>query len=77
MFVVHALPTVIGAAMLAPGRRARELGAEDRFSLFLYEPWFLVGGALFGAAAWYHMRETRPQRASGLRRVPGTDAGEG
>jgi hypothetical protein len=59
LFVVHALPTVVDAAILALGRRPRALTAEDRFSLFLYEPWFLLGGVLFGAAAWRHMRETR------------------
>ena len=59
LFVVHAVPTAIDAATLALGRRTRDLTAEDRFSLFLYEPWFLLGGVLFGAAAWYHMRGSR------------------
>ncbi len=59
LFVVHSLPTVIDAATLALGRRTQDLTAEARFSLFLYEPWFLVGGVLFGAAAWHYMRESR------------------
>lgn len=48
----HALPTLAtGLAMLfaggdpAPGERAR-------LALYLYEPWWLLGGFLYAAAAW-------------------------
>lgn len=52
LFVLHALPAVIDAAGLVLGRRGTELTPMDRFSLFLYEPFWLLGGILIGVAAW-------------------------
>ncbi len=59
LFVAHALPTVVDAVVLALGLRAEGLAPIDRFSLFLYEPYWLLGGILFGAAAWQYMRGTQ------------------
>ncbi len=55
LFVVHAVPAIPDWVTLALGRHAA-LTAMDRFDLFLYEPWFLVGGILFGVAAWCYQR---------------------
>ncbi len=59
LFVVHALPSVVDDVVLGLGLRMEELTLMDRYILFLYEPWFLVGGVLFGAAAWSFTRRSR------------------
>ncbi|MEU5714503.1 DUF3995 domain-containing protein [Streptomyces sp. NPDC020403] len=52
LMVVHALPSVVDWTALAVGARtADELTDLERFATFLYEPWFLAGGVLFGLAA--------------------------
>ena len=56
LFVAHALPAVVDAVVLAAGLRTAELAPRERFSLFLYEPYWLLGGILFGVAAWHSMR---------------------
>lgn len=62
LFVVHAAPQIPDWVILALGRRTTALTPADRFDLFLYEPWFLVGGILFGVAAWRFQRWSRDQR---------------
>ena len=52
LLVVHALPALVDGTLLVLGARSRPLTAQDRFSLFLYEPYWLLGGILFGVAAW-------------------------
>lgn len=62
LFVVHAAPAIPDWMALALGLRTTALTSMDRFSLFLYEPWFLTGGILFGVAAWCAQRRSRDWR---------------
>ena len=62
LFVVHAAPALPDYVGLALGRHAGALAPPDRFDLFLYEPWFLVGGIVFGLAAWGYQRRSREGR---------------
>ncbi len=62
LFVFHAVPAIPDWVILALGRHAA-LTPMDRFDLFLYEPWFLVGGILFGMAAWCFQRWSRDRDA--------------
>ena len=50
LLVVHALPAMVVLAGLALGIVDGELTERDRLSLFLYEPYWLLGGVLFGLA---------------------------
>ncbi|MGI8689095.1 MAG: DUF3995 domain-containing protein [Thermomicrobiales bacterium] len=63
LFVVHAVPAIPDWVSVALGVRTAALTPMDRFDLFLYEPWFLVGGILFGMAAWRFQRWSRAGRA--------------
>jgi hypothetical protein len=38
---------------------AGDLSLLERWSLFVYEPWFFTGGVLYGAAAWSYGRRSR------------------
>ncbi len=60
LFVAHALPAVVDAVVIALGQRTERLTPVDRFSLFLYEPYWLLGGILFGVTAWHYTRGTQP-----------------
>ncbi|MEV4253621.1 DUF3995 domain-containing protein [Spirillospora sp. NPDC049652] len=52
LLVLHALPSAVDWVALASGaREVADLSAEERFATFLYEPWFMTGGVLFGLAA--------------------------
>lgn len=52
LFLVHALPSVGDWVSLGFGRHLAELSPAARFDVLLYEPFFLLGATLFGAAAW-------------------------
>ena len=59
--VFHASPTLIWDVLVAAGFREANLYALERWSLFVYEPWFFMGGVLYGVAAWgYGRRLSRP-----------------
>ena len=62
LLIVHSAPTLIGGVLAAAGLSTGDLSVLERWSLFVYEPWFFIGGLLYGAAAWHH---TRGSRASG------------
>lgn len=63
LLVVHAVPAIPDwVTYCALGRHAA-LTAPDRFDLFVYEPWFLIGGILFSLAAWRY-QHTESDRAS-------------
>ncbi len=51
LFIVHSLPAIAQGALLVLGPHDDALSAEERFSLFLYEPYWFAGGVLFGLAA--------------------------
>lgn len=52
LLIIHSAPTLLEGGLMAVGLRDGVLTRLDRWSLFVYEPWFFVGGALYGAAAW-------------------------
>ena len=52
LLIVHSAPTLVEGGLVVTGLRDAKLSALERWSLFVYEPWFLVGGLLYGAAAW-------------------------
>ncbi len=54
--VVHAGPAMISWVLRPLGVEDGELTDEERFSLFLYEPFWLLGGILFGLATWEYRR---------------------
>jgi hypothetical protein len=57
LFLVHALPAMGDWVSLALGESSRGLLRPERFDVFVYEPFFLVGAVLFGAAS-YGVRRT-------------------
>jgi hypothetical protein len=76
LLVVHSVPTLVGDGLVAVGLRNGALSSLERWSLFVYEPWFFVGGVLYGAAAWgYGRRLWRPEPAGPDRRRRDAQAG--
>jgi len=65
LLVVHAAPAVIEWVGLGLGLRSTDLSPAERFSLFLYEPYWLLGGILFGLAAWSYQRGSLNQDGAG------------
>jgi hypothetical protein len=69
LLVFHATPTLIWDGLVAAGLRETNLSVLERWSLFVYEPWFFMGGVLYGVAAWgYGRRLSRPGPAGPDRR---------
>ena len=67
LLIVHSAPTLVESGLVVTGLRDAEPSALERWSLFVYEPWFFVGGVLYGAAAWGHgRRSSRPGPAKGV-----------
>ncbi|MFL6129415.1 MAG: DUF3995 domain-containing protein [Mycobacteriales bacterium] len=62
LLVGHALPAMVVLAGLALGVVAGELTERDRLTLFLYEPYWLLGGVLFGLATLAAQRRGRAGR---------------
>ena len=63
MLILHSVPTLVGDGLVIAGVRAGDLSVPERWSLFVYEPWFFAGGVLYGAAALgYGRRSQRPSR---------------
>ena len=61
LLIVHSAPTLVEGGLVVTGLHDAELSVLDRWSLFVYEPWFFMGGVLYGAAAWgYGRRLSRP-----------------
>jgi Protein of unknown function (DUF3995) len=76
LLVVHSAPTLVDDGLVAVGLRNGSLSSLERWSLLVYEPWFFVGGALYGAAAWgYDRRLSRPESAGPDRRRCDAQAG--
>jgi len=51
LLIFHSVPTLIGDGLVIAGLRTGDLSVLERWSLFVYEPWFFTGGVLYGAAA--------------------------
>ncbi len=56
LVMLHSVPTLIGGGLVLAGLSSGDLSVLERWSLFVYEPWFFVGGVLYGAAAWGYGR---------------------
>jgi hypothetical protein len=63
LLVLHSVPTLVVYGLVAVGLREGALSALERWSLFVYEPWFFAGGVLYGAAARDHGQRSRGRRA--------------
>jgi uncharacterized ion transporter superfamily protein YfcC len=59
LMVLHAAPTLIEGGLMTVGILTTNLTPHDRFSLFVYEPWWLLGGLLFSIAAWHYTQQSR------------------
>ena len=76
LLIVHSAPTLVEGGLVVTGLRDAKLSMLEQWSLFVYEPWFFVGGVLYGAASWGYGRSGR-RRESGrscrprLRCAPG------
>ena len=61
LLILHSAPTLVEGGLVVTGLRSGDLSLLERWSLFVYEPWFFTGGALYGAAALgYGRRSRRP-----------------
>ena len=60
LLILHSAPTLLEGGLVVAGLRDGDLSLLERWSLFVYEPWFFIGGVLYGAAAWGYGR--RPPR---------------
>ncbi len=56
VLVFHSAPTLVRGILVAAGLLDADLSVLDRWSLFVYEPWFFVGGLLYGAAVLFSGR---------------------
>jgi hypothetical protein len=72
LLIVHLAPTLIEGGLVAAGLLDVELSMLERWSLFVYEPWFFAGGLLYGLSAWRYGRRSRAVvvAESGIRRPP-------
>jgi hypothetical protein len=59
--VVHAAPTLLQGGLIGAGVLKNTLSPLERWDLMVYEPFWLLGGILFGIAAWFYQRESREQ----------------
>ena len=63
---------MVSWALLPLGMLDGELSDEERFSLFLYEPFWLLGGILFALATWeYRVALRRRERITVREKSPG------
>lgn len=63
LMIFHALPAMVDLAIFVTGQRDEPLTGEDRFSVLLYEPYWMLGGLLFTVLALGFQRRTRQQPA--------------
>jgi hypothetical protein len=59
ILVLHSAPTLVRGALVAVGLLDADLSVLERWSLFVYEPWFFTGGLLYGLSAWCYGRRSR------------------
>lgn len=62
LLITHSAPTLIEGGLTAAGLRDAELSVLERWSLFVHEPWFFLGGVLYGVAVWCVMAGERRDR---------------
>lgn len=56
ILLFHSAPTLARGILVAAGLLDADLSVLDRWSLTVYEPWFFLGGLLYGAAALLYGR---------------------
>ncbi|MET7383120.1 DUF3995 domain-containing protein [Streptomyces sp. NPDC005526] len=59
LMVFHAAPAMVDLAVFLAGQRDKPLNGEDRFSVLVYEPYWMFGGLLFTVLALAFQRRTR------------------
>jgi len=57
--LAHSLPTMVSHVGRLLGVVDSPGSAYERFSAYLYEPWWFLGGVLFGALVWRAQRDGR------------------
>lgn len=58
LLVIHSAPTLIGGGLTAAGLRDADLSPLEWWSLYVYEPWFFLGGVLYGVTVWTYGRKS-------------------
>lgn len=56
--MLHAAPVLIEGGLTEIGLLKRTLSPLDRWDLIVYEPFWLLGGILFGGATWFYQRQS-------------------
>ncbi|MGW2424544.1 DUF3995 domain-containing protein [Streptomyces sp. NPDC001709] len=64
LMVGHAAPSMVDLAVFLTGQRGKPLTGEDRFSVLVYEPYWMLGGLLFTVMALAFQRRTRQRAAA-------------
>ncbi|MEU9993560.1 DUF3995 domain-containing protein [Streptomyces sp. NPDC048045] len=59
LMIFHAAPAMVDLAVFLTGQRDKPLTGEDRFSVLVYEPYWMLGGLLFLVMALGFQRRTR------------------
>jgi hypothetical protein len=72
LFVVQGILVEVGAVAVAPASRG-----ISRWYLYLWGPWFVLGGLAFGAAAWAYARASSDRRGERVAAVVGAAGGLG
>lgn len=65
VLVFHSAPTLLRGALMVVGLLDAEPSVLERWSLFVYEPWFFAGGLLYGLSAWSYARRSPSDRRHG------------
>ncbi|MEU5539264.1 DUF3995 domain-containing protein [Streptomyces sp. NPDC020362] len=60
LMIFHAAPAMVDLAVFLTGQRNKPLTGEDRFSVLVYEPYWMLGGLLFLGMALAFQGRTRP-----------------
>jgi hypothetical protein len=61
--VLHAAPVLIEGGLIGVGLLRKTLSSLDRWDLLVYEPFWLLGGILFGDAAWFYQHTSQSWKA--------------
>ncbi|MBX7554898.1 DUF3995 domain-containing protein [Streptomyces sp. tea 10] len=59
LMICHSAPSMVDLAVFLTGQRDKPLTGDERFSVLLYEPYWMLGGILFTFLARGFQRRTR------------------
>ncbi len=65
LLIVHSAPALLEGSLVAAGLLDADLSVRERWSLFVYEPWFFAGGILYGLSARCYGRRSRSEVVTG------------